>query len=216
MGIVCKIMRGSTVAILLLGLGCFLLIDPVRGSPIEVGEEDEGDDKLPEDDDGGEEDEEKDDEEDEDEDVINEKLGCVIEEGMDYKDKPIKSETTEDEEECADLSATTPEGLFWTWNKKNKKCFVKKAKGKQVKVDHAVGGNRECGCIIEEGTDYKDEPIKSEKQESQQDCADLSSSTPEGVFWTWNKKNKKCFVKKAKGKLVKVEHAVSGNRKCGV
>merc|ERR1712179_320200 len=92
--IVCKIMRGSTVAILLLGLGCFLLLDPVRGSPIEVGEEAEGDDKLPEDDDGGEEDEEKDDEEDEDEDVINEKLGCVIEEGTDYKDDPIKSETT--------------------------------------------------------------------------------------------------------------------------
>ena len=71
------------------------------------------------------------------------------------------------------------------------------------------------GCIIEEGTDYKDEPIKSEKQESQQDCADLSSSTPEGVFWTWNKNNKKCFVKKAKGKLVKVDHAVGGNRECG-
>merc|ERR1712179_451350 len=200
MGIVCKIMRGSTVAILLLGLGCFLLIDPVRGSPIEVGEEDEGDDKLPEDDDGGEEDEEKDDEEDEDEDVINEKLRCV----------------TEEEEECADLTASTPKGLFWTWNKNNKMCFVKHAKGKLEKVDHAVSGNRECGCMLDEGTDYKDKPIKNEKTEEQQDCADLSSSTPEGFFWTWNKNTKMCFVKSAKGKLENVEHAVSGNRKCGV
>merc|ERR1712025_1211270 len=178
--IACKIMKESTVAILLLSLGCFLLIEPMRASP------------------------------------EDEKLGCVIEEGMDYKDKPIKSETTKDEQKCADLCATTPEGLFWTWNKNNKKCFVKKSKGKLVKVDHAVGGNRECGCIIEEGIDYKDEPIKSKKEKSQQDCANLSSSTPEGVFWTWNKNNKNCFVKKAKGKLVKVDHAVSGNRKCGV
>ena len=72
------------------------------------------------------------------------------------------------------------------------------------------------GCILDEGTDYKDKPIKSEKTEEQQDCADLSSSTPEGFFWTWNKNTKMCFVKSAKGKLENVEHAVSGNRKCGV
>ena len=58
--------------------------------------------------------------------------------------------------------------------------------------------------------------LKSKTEESQQDCADLSSSTPEGFFWTWNKNDKMCFVKSAKGKLENVEHAVSGNRKCGV
>ena len=78
-------------------------------------------------------------------------LGCIIEEGIDYKDAPIKSKTTEDQQKCADFSASTTqflhEGLFWTWNKKNKMCYVKRAKGKLVKVGHAVSGSRECGQI---------------------------------------------------------------------
>ena len=45
------------------------MIDPIRGSPIEGGEE-----ELPKEENEGEEEEEKD-EEDEDEDAINEKLG---------------------------------------------------------------------------------------------------------------------------------------------
>ena len=65
---------------------------------------------------------------------------------MDYKDKrDIKIKTTKDQQQCADFSASIPEGNFWTWHKRNKKCYVKKAKGHLVHVRHVVSGNRGCG-----------------------------------------------------------------------
>ena len=74
-------------------------------------------------------------------------LGCIIDEGTDYSgnDIPKKRKPTKDQQECADFSASTPGGLFWTWNKKNKMCYVKSANSKKNKAGIAVSGNRECG-----------------------------------------------------------------------
>jgi len=73
------------------------------------------------------------------------------------------------------------------------------------------------GCVIDEATDYSghDIPKKRKKVESHQECADFSASILKGLFWTWNKKNKMCYVKSSKAGKMKNSIAVSGNRKCG-
>ena len=52
---------------------------------------------------------------------------------------------TENQQECAHVSASTPGGLFWTWNKNTKECFVKYSNSGKIEVGHAVSGTRECG-----------------------------------------------------------------------
>ena len=79
-----------------------------------------------------------------------------------------------------------------------------------------TGSPKSGGCIVEEGTDYggHDLPKKNKKTGSQQECARFSALTPGGLFWTWNKVNKICYVKSSNAGKRKVGHAVSGN-KCG-
>ena len=49
---------------------------------------------------------------------------------------------------CADLSAQTPNGRFWTWNMENKNCIVKSSDAVRSNVPHAVSGNRKCGTWV--------------------------------------------------------------------
>ena len=77
--------------------------------------------------------------------------GCLIEDRIDYHDvknsrhQDIKVKRTANQQACADLSATTVGGLFWTWNKKNKNCIVKSSDSGKKTLGHAVSGNRACG-----------------------------------------------------------------------
>ena len=77
--------------------------------------------------------------------------GCLIEDRIDYHDvknsrhQDIKVKRTANQQACADLSATTVGGLFWTWNKNNKNCIVKSSDSGKVAVSFAVSGNRACG-----------------------------------------------------------------------
>ena len=77
--------------------------------------------------------------------------GCLIEDGIDYHDvknsrhQDIKVKRTANQQACADLSATTVGGLFWTWNKNNKNCIVKSSDSGKKTLGHAVSGNRACG-----------------------------------------------------------------------
>ena len=74
-------------------------------------------------------------------------LGCIIEEATDYlgHDIPWKRKRTENQQECADFSASTPGGHFWTWNKGTKTCYVKSSNSGKRTVGHAVSGNSKCG-----------------------------------------------------------------------
>ena len=77
--------------------------------------------------------------------------GCLIEDRIDYHDvknsrhQDIKVKRTANQQACADLSATTVGGLFWTWNKNNKNCIVKSSDSGKKTLGHAVSGNRACG-----------------------------------------------------------------------
>merc|ERR1711974_152552 len=115
-----QIMKESSLAILLLSLGCLLSIAPVQGKatcpvcPVcsagddaaEEGDaEDDGEEGGEGDEDGGAKDAKK------------EKEGCEIEEKTDYlghdmKGSPHKAES---QEACAKLTASKKGGLFWTY-----------------------------------------------------------------------------------------------------
>jgi len=72
-------------------------------------------------------------------------LGCRIEDGKDYLGNDIHHKQVETLQACADLCASTPGGLFWTWNMGKKKCFVKTSDSGRKQYPGAVSGNRECG-----------------------------------------------------------------------
>ena len=59
--------------------------------------------------------------------------------------KPSKTKETANKQECADYSASTPGSLFWTWDKRTKKCFLKSSKAGREKHHNSVSGNSECG-----------------------------------------------------------------------
>merc|ERR1711974_483267 len=157
-----QIMKESSLAILLLSLGCLLSIAPVQGRatcpvcPVcsagddaaeegdaegDGGDGDEGGDK-----DGGEEGGEGD-EDGGAKDAKKEKEGCEIEEKTDYlghdmKGSPHKAES---QEACAKLTASKKGGLFWTYRDSDKKCWIKTSKKGKKANKKLVSGNRECG-----------------------------------------------------------------------
>merc|ERR1712168_1710580 len=153
-----KAMKESSLAVLLLSLGCLLSIAPVLGKPADGEEE-------------GDEDAEEEEEEE----------GCVIEEETQYLGHDIqKSVKVENQQACADLTATKEGALFWTYRTSDKKCFIKSSKKGKKEHTGRVSGNKECGCVIEEETQYLGHDIqKSVKVENQQACADLTA-TKEG------------------------------------
>ena len=71
--------------------------------------------------------------------------GCIIEKDVSYLGNDIKWEAVEDEQGCADLSASTSGGLFWTFITGSKLCYVKTSDSGRVANQNRVSGNRYCG-----------------------------------------------------------------------
>jgi len=74
--------------------------------------------------------------------------GCLIEYNTDYYGNDIVNKVAETRQACADLCATTPDGLFWTFHTVHKTCFVKSSSsGRKTNQDFWISGNRKCGKI---------------------------------------------------------------------
>ena len=78
-------------------------------------------------------------------------LGCLIEDGIDYHghDLPGKMKETANLQECAEYSASIAGGLFWTWAKDSKICYVKSSNSGREMQANRVSGNRACGIAGE-------------------------------------------------------------------
>ena len=72
-------------------------------------------------------------------------LGCVTEQNIDYNGNDIANQVLESMQACADLCASTPGGLFWTYLPTDKSCYVKSSNSRRMAHALAVSGNRECG-----------------------------------------------------------------------
>ena len=53
--------------------------------------------------------------------------------------------TQESPQACAEHSAASEGGRFWTYNKENKACWLKTSDSKKEKLAHAISGSRACG-----------------------------------------------------------------------
>merc|ERR1712212_839205 len=125
-------MKESSLAILLLSLGCLLSIAPVLGKPAEEEAEEEGDEEA----------------EDEEE-------GCVTDEDTDYlgHDIPEIMERMEpykvaNQQACATLTGEKEGALFWTYRDSDKKCWLKSSKKGKKAHKGLVSGS--IGCAIKE------------------------------------------------------------------
>ena len=81
-------------------------------------------------------------------------LGCVTEQNIDYNGNDIANQVLESVQACADLCASTPGGLFWTYSPTNKHCYIKSSNSGRTANAHSVSGNRECGSEGEKITKY--------------------------------------------------------------
>merc|ERR1712110_1277106 len=72
--------------------------------------------------------------------------GCIKEDGIVYwgHDIPGGRKTTADSQECADFSASLPGGLYWSFRKSSKTCYVKSSNSGRRTDGDAVSGNRKC------------------------------------------------------------------------
>ena len=75
--------------------------------------------------------------------------GCVIEDQMNYRihnlDNVTNPTTQESPQACAEHSAASEGGRFWTYNKENKACWLKTSDSKRTYLAHAISGSRACG-----------------------------------------------------------------------
>ena len=71
-------------------------------------------------------------------------LGCLIEYNTDYFGNDIVNKVVETRQACADLCASTPDGLFWTFNTVHKKCHVKSSSSGRKTNQASISGNRKC------------------------------------------------------------------------
>ena len=67
---------------------------------------------------------------------------------------------------------------------------------------------------MEQDIDYYGNDIVNQVVESIQACAEICASTEGGQFWTWNRENKICFVKRSNSGRKNDARAVSGSRLC--
>merc|ERR1712061_128497 len=73
--------------------------------------------------------------------------GCIEEYGIDFygRDIPGGMKTTADSQECADFAASITGGLYWTFKKNEKMCYVKSSNSGRTTNGLAVSGSRKCG-----------------------------------------------------------------------
>ena len=166
-------MNCSSLAILLLSLGCLLSIAPVLGKPAEEEAEEEGDEEA----------------EDEEEGklwktalvfmgfdqhllkrqfqsshvfpelchvcAIYEFAGCVTDDDTDYLGHDIdeimermEPYTVANQQACATLTGEKEGASFWTYRDSDKKCWLKSSKAGKKEHTGLVSGNIECGKFL--------------------------------------------------------------------
>ena len=77
----------------------------------------------------------------------NKLLECLIEHNIDYHGNTVINKTTTTHQDCADLTASTPGGLFWSWNTTRKHCYVKSSNAGALEHDHVISGTGKCGSM---------------------------------------------------------------------
>ena len=168
-----SLMNFSSLAILLLSLGCLLSIAPVLGKPAEEEAEEEGDEEA----------------EDEEEGklwktalvsmgfdqhllkrqfqsshvfpelchvcAIYEFAGCVTDDDTDYLGHDIdeimermEPYTVANQQACATLTGEKEGASFWTYRDSDKKCWLKSSKAGKKEHTGLVSGNIECGKFL--------------------------------------------------------------------
>ena len=75
----------------------------------------------------------------------NEIAGCLIEKNIDYLGSDIILGVTESDQECAARCLTTTNGNFWTWDPRDKNCYIKNSSSGRKHHSATISGNRECG-----------------------------------------------------------------------
>ena len=71
--------------------------------------------------------------------------GCLIENNVAYNSFDIWNGEVENQQACADLSASTSGGLFWTYQTDSKLCFIKSSDSGRVAMENRVSGHSDCG-----------------------------------------------------------------------
>merc|ERR1711964_678598 len=113
---------------------------------------------------------------------------------------------------CSLFSASTPGGFFWTWDTSNKYCYVKSSNSGRRALGHAISGNKCATCTVEDRIDYDGNDITNKVTASYLMCSQFCAATSGGLFWTWDKSNKYCYVKSSNSGRKAVGHAISGNK----
>ena len=75
----------------------------------------------------------------------NEIAGCLIEKNIDYLGSDLIAGVTESDQECAARCLTTSNGNFWTWDPRDKNCYIKNSSSGRKHHSATISGNRECG-----------------------------------------------------------------------
>jgi len=73
--------------------------------------------------------------------------GCVTEKNIDYLGNDIAVGVTESHQECANwcLTMEISNGNFWTWDPRDKGCYIKSSSSGRKHHSVTISGNRECG-----------------------------------------------------------------------
>ena len=73
-------------------------------------------------------------------------VGCFIETDISYWGSDILSRgSIENQDECAELCASTDGGLFWTYIVGDKQCYVKGSAEGRTSLAGRISGNVACG-----------------------------------------------------------------------
>ena len=80
--------------------------------------------------------------------------GCIIENSVRLAGNDITWEYVENEMACAQLSASTDGGLFWTFLPDSKSCYVKSSDAGKEAYQNRVSGNKYCGLEMRSSGTY--------------------------------------------------------------
>jgi len=131
---------------------------------------------------------------------------------------------------CQQSCARHPLCNFWTWMKRNGKCFLKTIRGNVSTKRGFVSGSKNCqlpeakakaagdddDCLEDNKAYFGNNVVMGYKniQKSRYDCQQSCAIHPQCNFWTWAKGDGRCYLKTVRDNVKTDTSYLSGSKNC--
>lgn len=133
-------------------------------------------------------------------------------------EEPKEERNVESWADCQEMCSNDEKCNFWSYNQRERTCLMMKAFGREERETGTTSGPKKCYDCQQEGTAYEppSEPREEKNVETWSECQKMCRKDERCNFWTYDEREKTCFMMKAFEREEKKEGSTSGEKRCPV